>query len=77
MLANRYDALPSPSLFTVEHLFRGVFAEHGGIVIPLTMFTPSAEAQGLLVGRTVERLAMSELHFDNEVSPSTLDAYAE
>jgi len=63
-------------LFTVEHLFRGVFAEDGGIVIPLTMSTPSSEQQGLLSGRTVERLGMSELRFV-EVSPSTIQSYTE
>ncbi len=72
----RFDLLANTSMFPGAHLFRGVFAEDGGIVIPLTKVTPSAEIAGLPSGRAVERRGMYEPKLADDVVPSSLDAHA-
>lgn len=71
----RFDLLANSALFPGAHLFRGVFAEDGGIVIPLTMVTPSAEMAGLPTGRAVERRGMYEPNLADDVAPSSLDSH--
>jgi hypothetical protein len=71
----RFDVVENGERFPGAHLFRGVFAEGGGIVLPLTMSTPSSEAEGLPSGRAVERRGMYEPKLAQDVAPSSLGGY--
>lgn len=71
-----FDALVNwESHSSALHLYRGVYCEEGGLVLPLVAVTQAAQINGFSHGPTTERIGLDALGIAHDVHPNLLGDY--